>query len=90
VDFRYKAGWKAPHAEIRALARPEDWSRPPERAHTTCQLRAGVEHMFPDEADPRTLILENVGLAVVELDGDYHAANRFYLEDLAIGLMRPR
>jgi len=45
--------------------------------------------MFPNEADSRSLILENVGLSFVILDGDPHAANRFYLEDLAIGLMRP-
>ena len=56
---------------------------------TSCQLRAGIEHMFPNEADSRSLILENVGLSFVILDGDPHAANRFYLEDLAIGLMRP-
>ncbi len=55
---------------------------------TTCQLRAGVEHLFPNETDTRTLILENVGLSYVLLDGDDNAANRFYLEDLAIGLMR--
>jgi hypothetical protein len=35
------------------------------------------------------LILENIGLSYVSLDGDANAANRFYLEDLAIGLMRP-
>jgi len=45
--------------------------------------------MFPSETDTRTLILDNVGLSFVELDGDDHAANRFYLEDLAVGLMRP-
>lgn len=59
------------------------------RPTTSCQLRAGVEHMFPSETDTRTLILDNVGLSFVELDGDDHAANRFYLEDLAVGLMRP-
>jgi hypothetical protein len=59
------------------------------RPTTTCQLRAGVEHLFPLEADTRSLILDNVGLSFVELDGDPHAANRFYLEDLAVGLMRP-
>jgi hypothetical protein len=37
----------------------------------------------------RDLVLDNVGLSWVLLDGDDHAANRFYLEDLAIGLMRP-
>jgi len=56
---------------------------------TTCQLRAGVDHLFPAVADTRPLVLENVGLSYVTLDGDDHAANRFYLEDLAIGLMRP-
>ena len=59
------------------------------RPTTSCQLRAGIEHLFPRERDTKTLILENVGLSYVVLDGDAHAANRFYLEDLAIGLMRP-
>ncbi len=56
---------------------------------TSCQLRDGVEHLFPREADSRSLILENVGLSYVELDGDRQAPNRFYLEDMALGLMRP-
>lgn len=59
------------------------------RPTTSCQLRAGVEHLFPNEADSRSLTLDNVGLSFVVLSGDGHAANRFYLEDLAIGLMRP-
>jgi hypothetical protein len=56
---------------------------------TTCQLRAGLEHLFPHEEDTRSLMLDNVGLSFVILDGDENAANRFYLEDLAIGMMRP-
>ena len=56
---------------------------------TSCQLRGGVEHHFLAEANPLNLILENIGLSYVVLDGDGNAANRFYLEDLAIGLMRP-
>ena len=56
---------------------------------TSCQLRAGVEHLFPKEKDTRALVLENIGLSYVILHGDEHAANRFYLEDMAIGLMRP-
>lgn len=56
---------------------------------TSCQLRAGIEHLFPRVADPIELIVSSVGLSHVVLDGDRHAANRFYLEDLAIGLMRP-
>ena len=63
--------------------------RKAKRPTTSCQLRAGVEHLFPDNADTRSLVLENIGLSFVALHGDVHAANRFYLEDLAIGLMRP-
>ena len=56
---------------------------------TSCQLRGGIDHIFPNERDTRTLMLENVGLSYVILDGDEHAAHRFYLEDLAIGMMHP-
>ena len=55
----------------------------------SCQLRAGVERLFSEEPNTRELLLQNIGLSYVELDGDDDAANRFYLEDLAIGLMRP-
>lgn len=63
--------------------------RKQERPTTSCQARAGIEHLFPRMKNTRDLLLDNVGLSWVELDGDDHAANRFYLEDLAIGLMRP-
>lgn len=56
---------------------------------SSCQLRAGIEHLFPRERDSRSLVLQNVGLSYVLLDGPENAANRFYLEDMAIGLMRP-
>lgn len=56
---------------------------------TSCQLRAGIEHLFPKEKDTRSLILKNIGLSYVLIDGADNAANRFYLEDMAIGLMHP-
>jgi hypothetical protein len=59
------------------------------RPTTSCQARAGIEHLFPKMKSTRDLVLDNVGLSWVELGGDEHAANRFYLEDLSIGLMRP-
>jgi hypothetical protein len=59
------------------------------RPTTSCQLRAGIDHTFPTERDTRALILDHVGLSYVVLDGDKHAAHRFYLEDLAIGMMHP-
>jgi hypothetical protein len=59
------------------------------RPTTSCQARAGVEHLFPNLPNTRDLVLDNLGLSWVELHGDQHAASRFYLEDLAVGLMRP-
>jgi len=59
------------------------------RPTTTCQLRSGIDHLFPRAPNTRELMLKNVGLSFVRLDGDGEAANRFYLEDMAIGLMRP-
>lgn len=56
---------------------------------TLCQLRAGIEHMFHKERNTRDLILDNIGLSYVELGGDGNSANRFYLEDFAIGRMKP-
>ena len=59
------------------------------RPTTSCQARAGLEHFFPSLPSTRDMVLDNLGLSFVVLDGDEHAANRFYLEDLAVGLMRP-
>lgn len=50
---------------------------------------SGIEHVFLKEPDPIRLILSNVAFSYVPLGGDPHAANRFYLGDLAVGLMRP-
>jgi hypothetical protein len=59
------------------------------RPTTSCQLRAGIDQLFPQIADTRALVLSNIGISFVSLGGDHHAANRFYLEDLAVGMMRP-
>ncbi len=64
-------------------------SRKAKSPTTSCQLRAGIEHLFSKKEDTRTLVLDHIGLSYAILEGDEHAANRFYLEDLAIGLMRP-
>jgi len=71
------------------ITRRRTSSRKIKPPNSTCQLRAGVEHLFPNEPRIRSLILDNVGLSYVLLDGPEDAGNRFYLEDLAIGLMRP-
>ena len=71
------------------MLEPEEGAEKRKAPPTSCQLRAGIEHIFPHKRDTRTLILDNVGLSYVILDGDEHAAHRFYLENLAIGMMHP-
>jgi hypothetical protein len=69
--------------------------RPPTRSglvrpHTSyCQLRHGIEMLFPGVQETRSLLLENVGISYVVLDGDDNAVNRFFLEILAIGQLHP-
>lgn len=75
-------------SEARTTPRFEGVKKQP-RPTTSCQLRAGVEHLFPQMESTREFVLENIGLSFVVLGGDDHAANRFYLEDYAVGLMRP-
>ncbi len=71
------------------ITAPFEGQKKQARPTTSCQARAGVEHLFPSMSDTRDLVLDDLGLSYVVLDGDQHSANRFYLEDLAIGLMRP-
>lgn len=59
------------------------------RPTTTCQLRSGIDQLFPQSDDTEPLVLDNIGLSYVPLPGAVNAANRFYLETLAIGSMRP-
>lgn len=60
-----------------------------ERKTTSNQVRDRIERMFLNEADIRKLMLQNIGLSYVLLDGDIESANRFYLEDKAIGELLP-
>lgn len=53
---------------------------------TSCQLRAGIEHIFPDESKPRDFILDNMGLSFSAIDT---VSRRFYLEDFVIGYFKP-
>jgi len=41
---------------------------------TACQLRAGIDHLFPKVKNTRPLMLDNVGLSYVELGGPGNAA----------------
>jgi len=56
---------------------------------TSCQLRYGIEHTFMEEQRPLDLIYQNVGFSyMTEFDGN-PVAERFYGEDLLVGVLRP-
>lgn len=56
---------------------------------TSCQLRHGIEHIFPDEQNPLELIFDSVGFSYrTDFDGN-GVAERFFEEDRLIGNWRP-
>lgn len=68
-------------------AHEENWKTKP---HTTsCQLRWGIEHIFPAERDPLALIFENVGFSYRTDFNENAIAERFFEEDRLVGHWRP-
>lgn len=58
-------------------------------ATTSCQLRFGIEHIFPEDTNPLSLIFNSVGFSY-RTDFEANAiAERFFEEDKLIGLWRP-
>jgi hypothetical protein len=53
---------------------------------TACQFRAGLEHLFKQSPGELAEKLQHIGFAFIE---EKDPVERFYLEDLAIGVYRP-
>jgi hypothetical protein len=56
---------------------------------TSCQLRWGIEHVFPSENDPLSLIATSVGFSFRTDFRDNAIAERFFEEDRLVGTWRP-
>ncbi len=56
---------------------------------TSCQLRWGIEHIFPSEENPLNLIRDSVGFSYQTNFGDNAIAERFFEEDRLVGTWRP-
>ena len=56
---------------------------------TSCQLRFGIEHIFPHHDSPLSIINENVGFSFSTDFGDDAIAERFFTEDRLIGTWKP-
>lgn len=59
------------------------------RMTTSCQVRDRLDRLFPNYPDTRTLALDNLALSYVRLDGPGSFVERFFFEDLAVGILRP-
>ena len=60
-----------------------------ERMTTSCQVRDRLDRLFPNIADTRALALDNLALSYTKIEGIGAFVERFFLEDMAIGLLRP-
>ncbi len=56
---------------------------------TSCQVRDRLDRLFPLYKDTRTIAHDNLALSYVQLDGPGAFVERFFLEDLAVGELRP-
>lgn len=56
---------------------------------TSCQLRFGIEHVFPDEPEPLNLIFKSVGFSFRSHFQENAIAERFFEEDRLVGIWRP-
>lgn len=56
---------------------------------TSCQLRWGIEHIFPNNNNPLGLINESVGFSYRDDFDDNAIAERFFEEDRLVGIWRP-
>lgn len=56
---------------------------------TSCQLRFGIEHIFPNDQEPLRTILAFVGFSFRTDFPDNPIAERFFEEDRLVGVWRP-
>ncbi len=56
---------------------------------TSCQLRWGIEHIFPNDNNPLALVNTSVGFSYRDDFDDNAIAERFFEEDRLIGTWRP-
>lgn len=56
---------------------------------TSCQLRWGIEHIFPNAESPLNIIRESVGFSYRNDFSDNAIAERFFEEDRLVGTWRP-
>ncbi|MCK4644818.1 MAG: hypothetical protein KAU46_01065 [Candidatus Aminicenantes bacterium] len=59
------------------------------RMTTSCQVRDRLDRLFPNYEDTRTIATENLAISYKQIDGKDNFVERFYLEDLAIGILKP-
>jgi len=60
-----------------------------ERMTTSCQVRDRLDRLFPNLPDTRPLALNNLALSYARIEGTEAFVERFFLEDLAVGMLRP-
>ena len=56
---------------------------------TSCQVRWGIEHIFPNKKDPLRLIRKSVGFLYRNDFANNAIAERFFEEDRLVGTWRP-
>ncbi len=70
-------------------AQPRQVEPKPKPSITSCQLRLGIEQIFPEEPDPLALIFRSVGFSYRVDFPENPIAERFFEESRLVGIWRP-
>jgi hypothetical protein len=71
------------------LHEPDVSNRKAKPRTTSCQLRWGIEHIFPNEREPLSLIATSVGFSYRTNFSGNPTVERFFEEDRLVGTWRP-
>lgn len=66
-----------------------NYNTPLKRRNSSCQLRHGLDMLFPETDDTQQLALDNIGVSWVELDGLDNSYQRCFFEHYAISHLKP-
>jgi len=89
TNIKQRFSWHIKNGSTGRLHAPLHGNMKAKPATTSCQLRHGIEHVFPLEADPLSLIRANVGFSWNTDFPENAIAERFFEEDKLVGLWRP-
>lgn len=89
TNLRKRFGLHIKNGTVSRLHEPHENHHKVQPKTSSCQLRWGIEHIFPSEKSPLNIIRDAVGFSYRNDFSDNAIAERFFEEDRLVGAWRP-